>query len=292
MDEVEEKTKNALEFLRSIKTLDDMKEHKDEVLDLVVEIIKAGLDVFNKFLEESLSMSDEEKEKGMEKFQDESFMFSPEIEEELDRITELPGAEEYMAGFEEEMKTRLEPYLEEYFGKIMSIMGDFMGGMMEGMMQGIGEAFGEMGKLGDDGESDQGEMETEEEVDDRERLDFLYNLYVVKSLEDLKENRNEIIQTIDEGLVQYDLWELQTMASGGYFEGDDEKLENLEKRLNLLETELKNEFDRLSKIPEVAEHAKELRQELDNKISPKTAEMHELIPKIRDNWAKEKENAQ
>ena len=38
--------------------------------------------------------------------------------------------------------------------------------------------------------------------------------------------------------------------------------------------------------------AQELRQELDNKISSKTAEMHELIPKIRDNWAKEKENAQ
>jgi len=294
LDEVEERTEKTLKLLRSIKTLDDMKEHKEEVLALIEEIMKTGVKALKTFLELASSMADEEKEKEMVKFQDESYIMNPDIEKEFERISELPGAQEFMQDFEEDMRKRIEPFLEEYFGTMMKTLGDFMGGIMEGMIEGIGQAFGELGKLSGDGESDHGAMEAEgeEEVDDRERLDFLYSLYKVKSLDDLKENRDEIIQTIDEGLVQYDHWELKAMATVEFLEGEEEKLERLEKRLNLLETELENEFSRLSKIPEVAEHAEELRQEIDRRIGSKIAEMHELIPKIKDNWANEKENVQ
>jgi hypothetical protein len=149
MDEVEQAKKNIMELLRSIETLDDLKEHKEEILDHFEALFKAALQSLNKYLESSLSSPDEAQQEEFEKFADDQYILDDEIGQEFERIDGLPGASEYFESFQGEIESRINPYLEEFSGKIenlvTNLMGEMLGGMMEGLKEGFGDMMGDMG---------------------------------------------------------------------------------------------------------------------------------------------------
>ena len=84
MDEVQKSQKKAIEFLKTIKTLDDLKENKDTMLAHMEGIFNAAVKILNDCLDDSVPP--EEKAKVIAKFQDDSYLFSKEIENEMSRI--------------------------------------------------------------------------------------------------------------------------------------------------------------------------------------------------------------
>ena len=153
MDEVEKSQKETVKLLKSIKTLDDLKEHKDAVLTQIEEVFKAALRLLEGLSEKDIPP--EEKAKEIAKFQDEGYLFNKEIEQEMKRIDSLPGAIEYIDSFQDEMDRRIQPHLDEIAEKLSQIVDSMMGkvmdefgGMMEGMMAGIGLIIGGLSMTG------------------------------------------------------------------------------------------------------------------------------------------------
>ena len=63
MDDREKFIEQTVKFLKSIKTLDDVKEHKKEIFDAVLGIFKSALEIVKSFFVTSKSLSTEEKQR-------------------------------------------------------------------------------------------------------------------------------------------------------------------------------------------------------------------------------------
>jgi ribosomal protein L23 len=74
VDERDRVTEKTVLLLKSIKTLEDLKKNKEEILDLMEEIFESAVQALNIFFDESLSMSSDEKQKEAMKFQDENYL--------------------------------------------------------------------------------------------------------------------------------------------------------------------------------------------------------------------------
>ncbi len=119
--------------MRSIHSLDDLKEHEDEILNFVEESIKYGVEALQDILKMSLSIDETKTE--LDQFQAGQDLFSEELQHELDRIANISGAQEYIESLREKMEKRLEPHaqaLADNMGKIMAaMMGQFIDGVGE-----------------------------------------------------------------------------------------------------------------------------------------------------------------
>jgi hypothetical protein len=202
MNDRETVIKQTVEFLKSIKTLDDVKEHKKEIFDVVLGMFKSALVIVKSFFETSKSMSTEEKAKEFSKFQDDSFLMPPEIEEEMDRINDISGADEILDEFQQKLEEQMEPIVEEisqHMSKLAEeFFGDMLGGMAEGITQGFGEMFG----------GEEGDQNMSSEPGDNEKLDVGQIIYNIQSFEDLKNNEDRIIEQIEDQL-KADLYVLE-----------------------------------------------------------------------------------
>lgn len=276
MDNREHITEQTLEFLKSIKSLDDVKEHKKEIFDAVIEMIKSALEILKSFFEKSLSLSQEEKVEKFSKFQDDNFLFTKEVEDELDRIYNLPGADEYMDGFQAELEEQLGPYMEEITQQMAKLaeelFGDLIGGMAEGLAQGLGTMFG----------GDEGEEDISPEPRDNEKLDVGQVIYDIQSLEDLKNNENKIIEQIEDQL-NADLYVLEyhkninlpndNLIQAGHM--------RIEKRVKLLERELDREFERIGALPDAGDFASAAKERIIKRLEPLRKQINDLLKELK-----------
>jgi hypothetical protein len=266
MDEVQKSQKKAIEFLITIKTLDDLKKNKDTMLAHMEGIFNAAVKILNDCLDQSVPP--EEKAKVIAKFQDDSYLFSKEIENEMRRIDSLPGAMEFYNSFQEEMDARIQPYFDEIGEKVNKIMDSMMGGVMKelgGVMEGIGEAMG----AGSGFEIDEG------------KLDVGKGIFEVQSVEDLKNNKNTIITEIV-GQLEADLETLRYHKKMS-IPSDDMMLagqRRIRTRQELLRTELEREFERISTLPDASEYAQSVKEEIAARIEPLGKEIMELLGEL------------
>jgi hypothetical protein len=266
MEKREKAKQDTLKLLKSINTIDDLKAHKDEVLDLIDDIFKFGMESLKNFFEGSLSS--EVKQTEIAKFQDDNYFFDKDIEKELDRIANLPGAEEYFESFKEEVEMRIQPHMEEFALQMAKFMESLMGGMMEGM----GDMMEGFTELVEEPESNQ---------DHRTRSNGLYFLYEVQSLENLKEYKNNIIDTLLEQLNS-DLGELRDIKAVDFpLEEVKDRLIEIEERNKLIGSEFELEFKRIESIPEVSEYAQSVKEEITNQMNPIMQEMDGLLRELK-----------
>lgn len=276
MDYREQITKQTLEFLNSIQTLDDLKKHKEEIFDSLINMIKSALEILKSFFETSISMSTEEKAQEFSKFQDDNFLFPKEVEDELDRIYSLPGADEFQDGFQEEIEERLEPYMEEisqHMSKLAEeFFGDMLGGMAEGITQGLEEMFG----------GSEGEQNGSSEPGDDEKLDVEQIIYQIQSLDDLKNNEDRIIEQIEDQL-NADLEMMKYNHNIGMVNDSmvQAGLIRIEKRQKLLQRELEREFNRIEALPDAEEYAKTTKEKIINRLEPKVKQINELLKELK-----------
>jgi hypothetical protein len=269
--EKDQTTKEAIELLRSIKTLDDLKEHKDEIMTFVENTLKAGVEELKTFLESAMSMTPEEKEQGFAKFQDETFLFNEEMGLELERIDNLPGAIEYLDSFRGEMEERMEPHLEEFSKQMAESMSQFMGDLMGGLVEGFGEAMEGM----DD-------SVVTDDSDTRPELEWLTFFHDIRTLEDLKKEKDYIIDTIDEIISEIleDFRNLQSLDLP--FDVIKAEFERFQKKQDTIGDELEQEFERMSAFPDGGEFVKSVNRELKDRVRDKMEEIERLVGELKN----------
>ncbi len=269
MEERDQLVDQTVARLQSIQTLDEFKAAKDEIIDLMEQIFKSGVKALKDFFENMFSMSPEEQQEESSKFQDESFLLDPKIMAEMERLDELPGTEEFGDEFGAEMEKRLGPYLEQYTEEMGKMMETFMGGMVEGMAEAMKPA----------------EEEAEEEfVFDYNNPDtpqMLYDLYAARSVEELEENKDNLIETLEEQM-QSDIWDLEVLTDRDFMEPQEEDIKKIEKilhRMKRYKPEMEKEFERISALPGAAEKAGEIQKEIMDRLNPKVREIKRHLAK-------------
>jgi len=276
MEDREKVTKQTLDFLKSIKSLDDIKEHKKEIFNAIIGMIKSALEIVKSFFETSKSISTEEKAEEFSKFQNDNFLIPTEIEEEMDRIYNLPGADEIMDDFQQELEKQMEPYMEEISQQMSKLaeefFGDMLGGLAEGITQGLEDVFGD----------EDGEHNISSEPGEDEKLDAGQIIYNIQSLEDLKNNENKILKQIEDQL-NADL-EGMKFNQNICMENDSivqAGLIKIEKRQKLLERELDKEFDRIEALPDAAEYTRSTKEKIKKKLEPTVKQINGLLKKLK-----------
>jgi hypothetical protein len=133
-------SKEALELLKSIQSVEDLKEHKEQVLGIIEGSIVYMVDALKDILKKSLSPEKIAQEMGkIQESQIDNEQLNQEFELEMERISNISGADEYMESLTEEMEKRMEPHAEE----LAKLMAELMTGMMGGVMEGFGEMMNE-----------------------------------------------------------------------------------------------------------------------------------------------------
>ena len=271
MEEKDKLVEQTVARLKSIQTMDEFKTAKDEILDLMEEIFKTGLDALKAFFEDMFSLTPEEKQKESLKFQDETYLLDPKIMEEMERLDEIPGSEEFGDEFEAEMEKRLGPYLEQYSEELGKLMDSFMGGMVEGMAEAL-------------------KPEEEEEEEEEILFDYgnpytpkmLYHLYMSRTLEELVENKDMLIESLEEQM-QSDIWDLEILTDTEFMpkleEEDQKKIEDILHRMRRFKPEMEKEFARLAALPDAAETAGTIQKEIMDKLNPKAREVKRHLAK-------------
>jgi hypothetical protein len=275
VDEVEATKKKVVEFLKTIKTAEDLKEHKDELIDLMEELIKSALTVLKKSLEAALSMDSDGKEKELEKFQDESWLFDETIGVEMNRIETLDGADELFETFTSEMEERIGPHMEAITQEMTKFMESLFGGMMEGMAEGMGEM---MGGFGDDDEPPE---VASEPYDNREDLSQYDQVYDYETFRHLKDNKDWIIEAMVETLDN-DLENLKNVTEMEFpKEQILEDLDKAERHATVFIEEIGKQFMRIGTLPDAGEYAQAAVDELKSKTKPNVEKVMEYKKKYR-----------
>jgi hypothetical protein len=262
----------TLELLKSINTLDDLEEHKEEVLALIEEFIKFGVQILKTFFESSASMSSEEKQKELAKFQDDNFLMGEEITGELDRISELPGADEFMENIQGEMEQRIAPHLEEFAEQMAKLMGEFMGDLMGGMMEGLGDVMESMGDM-----TQLDNVEGLEDEIDVSKIEPLQIVKTIQSLDDFKDKKDALFSSIENSL-RSDLELAKKLSNiSGPREEIKKKAAIIEKRQSFIVDEIEKEFERIDSYPGVTEYAETVMPEMLNRTQPIAVELKYYI---------------
>lgn len=272
MEEKDKLVEQTVARLKSIQTLDEFRSAKDELIDLMEGIFKSGLDALKAFFENIFSLTPDEKQKESLKFQDESYLLDPKIMEEMERLDKIPGSEEFSDEFGAEMEKRLNPYLEQYSEQLGKLMDSFMGGMVEGMAEAL---------------KPEEEEEVVEEVFEFDQKNpdtpgMLYNLYMSRTLEELVENKDMLIESLEEQM-QSDIWDLEILTDTEFMptleEGDQKKIEDILHRMRRFKPEMEKEFARIAALPEAAARAGEIQKEIMDRLTPKVREIKRHLAK-------------
>jgi hypothetical protein len=273
ISEREEHVAKTIARLQSIQTFEEYKSAKGEITDLMEKVFRSAIDLLKTFFENMLTMSPEEQQAFSSKTQEDNFLLHPDIMKEFDRLEKIPGALEFSNTFSAEMQARMSPLLEEFSEQMGKLMETFMGSMMGG----IAGAFETL--TGSSGEETQSAGQFVYDELNPETPFVMYPLYTSRSLADLLENKEGLIQSLY-GQLEYDSWDMQRFADKDFKdleESDQERLAKIRKLMERIEPELEKEFSRLSALPGTTEAVDEIRNELMNRIGPKMAEINGFL---------------
>ncbi|MFC2129192.1 hypothetical protein ACFLQX_00260 [Bacteroidota bacterium] len=285
MSNREEIISQAVARFKEIQTLDAIKASKDDIAITMARVLESGVVELRTFLENIDTLSKDEQKIQGAKFQEESFMFPPEFMAEMERLDGIPGGNEYLEEFADEMDKVIDPYIDEYSKlgeKLMNVIfGEFVEGM-EDLMGGMADAVGGMaeGMMGDLME-EPAEPEFVFDYDNPNTPRMMYELYAAREWDDL--DKDLLIDDMEEQL-QNDIWELETLTDEAYGapKGDDlERISDMRARMDVLNSEMDKEFARLGAKSDKAEEAESLKKEILSKLSLKVKEIKYYLAKLK-----------
>ena len=270
MEEREEFIVQSVSYLQTLKTAEEYKAAKEEILSIMEKMFTFGLELLKDFLENMFSMTPEEREEKSQMFQDDSILLEPRIGAEMERLDSLPGADELQDEFEKEFEVRFAPVMEQYAEMGAKMMESLMGGFVDG----LAEAF----KPEEEAEEKEEEFVFDYDNPDTPRM--LYDLYAARSLEELEENKDNLIAEMEEQM-QDDIWNLELLTDEGYtpMEEDIKKIETILHRMKQYVREMEKEFTRISALPDAAERAGEIKKEIMDQLNPKHREIKRYLAK-------------
>lgn len=121
--------------MKEVKSWEDLKEHKEEIISYMEESLKYSLDSLREIIK--LTETSDDLKKEFTEFEDGLGVLTEELDSEGFRIDDLPGVKENLGGFQDELETRLGPYVEE----LEKLGEEFMKIAAEKFIEGFGEIF-------------------------------------------------------------------------------------------------------------------------------------------------------
>ncbi len=275
MEEIEKAKQEALEKLRKIQTLEDVKEHDQEIVDTMVEFLTGAVEIMRAWFQDILSLDPEAKHMEIVKFQNDNFLADDEVNMELDRISGIPGADEHLDPFLEQLEERLTPVMEET-GEIMEKLMSELGGAMMGGLEETFRAQEEEEVIIDGGSSFKDEQ---------------VQFYAISKLNDIRDmvsfnyDKNEIgfwaEECINGALESLGHFKNAIVEDGGRYEDFKDWIEMAERKKDLLVQGINTEMDRIATLPKAADEAVKIRDECLTKIDPQVKEIEGLVKELR-----------
>jgi hypothetical protein len=133
MNSANDSTQKSIELMISIRTLEDLKKNKKEIITTIEKFVIHGVESLKNIIK--LSLSPEETKKELDKFQRNQEHFNEAWEAEMNRISDIEGAKEFLEGLKDEMEIHMEPYAKE----LAETMGEIMNSMMGQFINGLGD---------------------------------------------------------------------------------------------------------------------------------------------------------
>jgi len=282
-DEIMDQT---LVKLRSIQTLKQYKAARKEIIELIRQIKVSAIDILKAFIENMVSMTPEEQQAEAAKFQDENFLISADVMQEVERLNNIPGAAEYAESFSLELEKIMKPQMEEFEQQMGKLMENLMGGIFGGITDAMDQVFSS------GSEEPAAESETEF-VYDEENPDMLYILYVfglysMKSLPDLEAGRDSIVENLEMEIDMHksNLDNYFMPGTEVVWDADKRKISEIQKLIDRLVPELDSQLMRISNITGSAEDVGKIRDEMMSRLEPKINEFSELLSVKMKEWKK------
>ena len=272
--------------LRSIQTLKEYKAARKEIIELIRQIKVSAIDILKAFIENMFSMTPEEQQAEAAKFQDENFLISADIMQEVERLDSLPGGKKYAESFSLELEKIMKPQMEEFEQQMGKLMENLMGGIFGGITDAMDQVFSS------GSEEPAAESETEF-VYDEENPDMLYILYVfglysMKSLPDLEAGRDSIVENLEMEIDMHksNLDNYFMPGTEVVWDADKRKISEIQKLIDRLVPELDSQLMRISNITGSAEDVGKIRDEMMSRLEPKINEFSELLSVKMKEWKK------
>ncbi len=253
----EGETIEALDTVRSIRSKDDFINKKDKLVNQIHEMYKSELT--NVIELKSMELPPEELKANARKLQTRVVYIAIEMANEFNRLDALIGSSDLVIELSEELAANTQPIAEQ----IMQVFEEFGLGKME--EQNI-------------------EMSSEYETVGEERVELaeLTEIYEVNSLEDFKENKEKLYDSLQSSLER-NLRVLKDVKDGIFPpEEVPEKVAEVDKHMNVIGSEMDIELSRIEKIPGGLEYVKAFREESMTRFGPVAEEIMKLLEELKN----------
>ncbi len=281
----EEITGSLVAKLQGIKTIDDLKASKKTIIDVMEAAFTSALNEVKEFVDHMDNMPEDEVQANASKFLDDSYWeMPPELENEMMRLTGLPGGEEYLDTLTPDLDKMMEPVMGrfEIYGE--KLRNKLFGGVMEAFDGAVKDMEGEMEKLKDSMSDSSDEEEASEQrvgynSDDPDSTVLLYGLYEAPTvaeldIEALEETLNDELKYIHE--------ELKILTDESFMEPSEDDLIRIKEMGNKVKRilpEMEKEFTRLAGDPDNADQAKAAHANLKDRFASKIDDIKNLVEK-------------
>lgn len=290
----EGETIEALEFVKAIESAEDYQAKEKEFVDKLEEMYKAELKSAQEL--KSAELPYKEFKSKIHTLKSRQNYIITEMENVFEQLEEKPGMKEYIETCDDD------ELLDMIAKRVESTIDELMQTVSEldelAMKQWVGSGGGDVDVAAEPKEEKYCpvcEYMIDEDTPDHctycglyledwydgcVRLDMLGTLYDTRTLEALNENKDDIVEYLEQDL-QDDLYELEIFDSPEIIKDCQEKIEKIQKRLDSIDKELDVHLTRLKGLMGAAETAEALEKELTERIGPKLKEMREHMERIK-----------
>ncbi len=288
----EGETIEALEFVKSIESAEDYQAKEKEFVNKLEEMYKTELKSAQEL--KSAELPYKEFKQRIHTLKSRQNYIINEMENVFAQLEEKPGMKEYLDKCDDdELLDMIAKRIESTIDELMQTLSELDELAMKCWVNGGGEEVAVEAKeeiycpvceyMIDDDTPDHCTycgLHLEDWYEGCVRLDMLGTLYETRTLDDLNENKDDIIEYLEQDL-QDDLYELEIFDSPEIINDRQEKIEKIQKRLDSIDKELEVHFTRLKGLLGAAETAEALESELTERIGPKLNEMREHMARIK-----------
>lgn len=280
-----------LDLLRSIQTLEDVKEHDQEVVDLMVDFYTASVKSLGDWFEEILTLDPDSKKEEVERFEEKASLADEEIDAEIGRIQMIPGSDEHMNPFMEEFAERVNPQMEKTQEMMLKLMADLgasmMGALAKGMGGGEGIEFQEVPLIQEDAppKIGWGNSFSSDDPDVHKLTSNMSGMNVITTVNDLEGQKNFIPWSYEDifKVILKELKQFKATKDEGEGPPDDlrVRLDQIGKIMEITTEGLQAEIERISTIPGASEEANRIKDECLTRAEPHIEEIEVLLQELK-----------
>lgn len=275
MTELEPFQQDAMDYFKSIDSLDKLKETWDTYLDHTEELLKFAVKNVEDFAENHENMETAEKLQMISDFMDESYPFPGGIAEEMVRIDYLPDASAWFEEKGPDFESRLAPYMHKFGEIITPIAQAEMMGNMEQMMDAFGVTI--EAANADMMENVLNMLEGGMEEDDRIKIPELDEMYLWDSSDEIEENWPAFLDYVEEIFDEY-LEHLTAMKEANTPWMDEaELIEKIDRHRIVWPPEIEKQLDVLGENFNNKEFTDKAKKQFFNRVNFKLEQIRGLL---------------